>query len=275
MKCVYEGTGTSDEASSSRVHASNSELQDRLSRLEGLIEGMAGASISDSASQNGSLSAPRTPYILFDQINSPPEELGKVVFGPSSSVYVDPSAWVHSFDQVELITWVTSRTNLHLQIEQLSFYLDDERASRVVSSPTSPNFVFSFGPDAPPPEIDFYPAIKQSETLVNLFFQNVEPFMMILHQGLFRKELEQYRRQIHPHQQDFEALLFCVHALGIVTLPSPIAEASFAKSKEAMIECYGLEAEKALARCNIMKSRSIVCLQALLCHIVGAPLSSL
>lgn len=94
---------------------------------------------------------------------------------------------------------------------------------------------------------------------------------MILHQGLFRKELDQYRRRAHPRQVEFEALLMCIHAVAIATLPLAIIQALFAESKEALAERFGHEAERSLARCGILKSRSIICLQALLCHIVRIP----
>lgn len=111
MKCIYEGTGSSDESILSRVNMPNSDLQDRLCRLENLMESMAGASISDTASQNGTPSMARTPYVLFDRISSQPEELGKTVFGQLSSVYVDPSAWVHSFSQVRLTLMSHARSD--------------------------------------------------------------------------------------------------------------------------------------------------------------------
>lgn len=171
-----------------------------------------------------------------------------------------------------LIRWVVLPqrfTNTDtIKVEQLDSYLEHSRGDRVQSAQIASSFVFSFSPDAAPHEVDFYPSIKQSEKLVDLFFKNVEPFMMILHQGLFRKELEQYRRQAHPYQQNFEALLLSIHALVIATLPSTTAQALFGETKETLLEHHGSQAEKALANCEVMKSRSIVCFQALLCHIV-------
>ncbi|KAL9617373.1 MAG: hypothetical protein Q9160_007823 [Pyrenula sp. 1 TL-2023] len=187
------------------------EVQDRLCRLENLIENLAAASISDSASQKAN---------------------------PSEG-----------------------------QVEQLDSFLEHSRANQVQSDQRTSSFVFSSSPDAPPHETDYYPSIKQSEKLVNLFFQNVEPFMMILHQGSFKKELEQYRRQAHPYQRDFEALLLSVHALAIATIPSMTVHALFGNTKETLLESHGSQAEKALAQCELLKSRSIICFQALLCHI--------
>lgn len=100
MKCVYEGAGSTDDGLSSRIHTSNIEVQDRLCRLENLIENLAAASISDSVSQKANPDTAQVPYVLFDSTSPRQEELGKTIFGPSTSAYIDSSAWVHCFDQV-------------------------------------------------------------------------------------------------------------------------------------------------------------------------------
>src|SRR5579871_2925141 len=62
------------------------------------------------------------------------------------------------------------------------------------------------------------PTIEESNALIRIFFENVNPFIRILHQGYFAKELEQYRRGIFFLPQEFEALLFSIYALSISTI---------------------------------------------------------
>ena len=103
MKCIYEGIGSSDEFASSRLQISSVELQDRLSRLECLMESMVGTAIQDTGSQSGASSTARSPTAFFESLGPRPEDLGKTVFESADSVYVDPSCWVYLFDQVILV----------------------------------------------------------------------------------------------------------------------------------------------------------------------------
>ncbi|KAL9110853.1 MAG: hypothetical protein Q9227_004653 [Pyrenula ochraceoflavens] len=251
MRCVYEGSGASDETASSRLQASSAELQDRLARLECLMETMASNSLQDTASVDGGTGIARSPTAFFETLGSRPGELGKTVFDSGGSVYVDPSCWVYLFDQ----------------IDQLRFYLESSGSQQSSANSTASPFIFPLGTGEMTPDLDLYPAIKHSELLINLFFKNVEPFCRMLHATSFRRELDQYRCQTHPCQREFEALLFTIHACSVAVLSKEALQKLFGKPKHALLEKFGYEAERALARADLLKSRNILTFQALLYHI--------
>lgn len=156
------------------------------------------------------------------------------------------------------------------QVENVKFWLSHSGTDAAPSNPLSSAFVFNFSPGAPPSNPEFYPSVKQSELLCKIFWRIVEPFVKVLHRPKFAKELDQYRRQSHPFQSDFEALLFSIHALAIAALPPEIVQQVFNESKDVMLARFQLEAEKALSRANFLKSRSETCLQAFLYYVVSA-----
>ena len=155
------------------------------------------------------------------------------------------------------------------KVENVGFWLSPSGIDAEPPSPFPSAFVFKFGPGSPPAHPDFYPSIKRSELLCKNFWRVVEPFIKVLHRPKFAKDLEQYRRQSHPFQSDFEALLFSIHALSIAVLPSTVVQQSFHESKDVMLAKFELEAQKALSRADCLKSRSTLCFQALLYYVVS------
>jgi hypothetical protein len=58
-----------------------------------------------------------------------------------------------------------------------------------------------------------HPTIEESNLLCKLFFESVNPFIHVIHQGLFARELERFRRGTFFLPLEFEALLFSVYTL--------------------------------------------------------------
>ena len=103
---MYEGSTRSEDAALLRDAVATTELRDRLSRLEILMEGMAALNFRDStgAQRVGVAMDPPMPGILTaprTEADDPVQLLGRAIFDARSSVYVDSSAWSELFERVK------------------------------------------------------------------------------------------------------------------------------------------------------------------------------
>lgn len=108
-RCVYERTVRNDESGSSHDAASTAELHERVTRLENLLESMAGLNLQtmSSSQQVGVATEPPMSGAFADARQEAGETdypLGREVFDTGSSTYVDPSAWSELFERVRMST---------------------------------------------------------------------------------------------------------------------------------------------------------------------------
>ena len=112
------------------------------------------------------------------------------------------------------------------------------------------------------------PTLEESNSIIKIFFENVNPFIRILHQGYFAKELEQYRRRVFFLPEEFEALLFSVYVLTISTTSSERVEKEFGIDKYVLLNRFHHAAQAALTKVNFHKTDKILPLQAMLHFVV-------
>lgn len=146
-------------------------------------------------------------------------------------------------------------------------------------SSTSPSrsssILFGSASPSPPHELEIYhPTVAQSDLMFKIFFESVERFVGVLHEPTFRRELDQFRMKKHPLHREFEALLFSMYAMTIVSLRSERVLRLFGESREVLLERYQFAAEKSLSAANILRSRKILTFQAFLYYLVSACFSS-
>jgi len=114
-----------------------------------------------------------------------------------------------------------------------------------------------------------HPTTEESNTLIKFFFESVNPFIRVLHQGHFGKELGQYRRGTFFLPREFEALLFSIYTLVVSSLRPEIVERAFLTKKNALLGRFQHAAQVALSRVNFYKTDKILTLQALLHYVVS------
>lgn len=100
------------------------------------------------------------------------------------------------------------------------------------------------------------------------FFECVNPFVRILHQTLFARDLDQYRRGTFVHPPEFEALLFAIYTLTVNSLRPEIVEKACGSPKDSLLSRFQYSAQVALAKINFLQSNKIHALGALLHYIV-------
>jgi hypothetical protein len=114
-----------------------------------------------------------------------------------------------------------------------------------------------------------HPTLNESNALCRLFFERVHPFVSMIHQVLFQRELNRYRRGTYHLPEHFEALLLCLYLLTINSLRPDAVEEIFFTPKEEVIERFIQSAQAALTRIDFVRTEKVHGLGALLYYVVG------
>ena len=113
-----------------------------------------------------------------------------------------------------------------------------------------------------------HPTVPESNTLCRLFFESVNPFMKILHQSHFAKELDQFRRGTFEFPLEFEALLFCIYLLAVNSMRSDVVEGIFSTPKPVLVARFRHAVQFSLSRVDFVTTDRVLVLQALLHYLV-------
>lgn len=112
------------------------------------------------------------------------------------------------------------------------------------------------------------PTLAESNLLCKLYFENVNPFIKMLHQSHFGKELDRFRRGAYQFPQDFEAHLFCIYLLAVNSVRPEVVERIFSTPKAALVARFEHAAKVALTRVNFMTTERVLVLQSSLHYLV-------
>ncbi|KAE8448962.1 hypothetical protein EG329_008758 [Mollisiaceae sp. DMI_Dod_QoI] len=254
------------EGSSSQ--SGDNDLRERLARLEELMATMmmSGHATSrgspevanQSLNRSSQASKSPTPSRLPSQSHIAPFQApetdiptGQIVFQEGYSGYFDPDFW----------------PGLIAEVEDLRQLFD----APTTGDSSSPWASYSaVGVTSPLPGADLtlaHPTIEESNLLCKYFFECVNPFIRILHQTLFARDLDQYRRGTFINPPEFEALLFAIYTLTVSSLRPEIIEKTYACSKDALLSRFQYSAQVSLAKINFLQSNKIHALAALLHYI--------
>jgi hypothetical protein len=117
-----------------------------------------------------------------------------------------------------------------------------------------------------------HPELEESNLLCKLFFDTVNPFLRVLHEAHFGRELDRYRRGRLDWPKDFEALLAAIYLLTINSLCPDVLKTAFSASKDALLAKYQQECQNTFAQVNFYKTDNVHTLQALIHYVVELPL---
>lgn len=163
----------------------------------------------------------------------------------------------------------TSLTGLPIQIEDLRRLFDPP-----LEQPPPSWVSLSILGTAPLPSIGLsygHPTLEESNLLCKLFFETVNPFVRVLHQAHFGRELDRYRRGRLGRPQEFEALLCAMNLLAINSPQPEIVQRAFGTSKNTLVSQYQYSCQCALTKVDFFKTDKIHALQALIHYLVYPP----
>lgn len=116
-----------------------------------------------------------------------------------------------------------------------------------------------------------HPTLEESNLLCKLFFESVNPFVRVLHEAHFGRELDRYRRGRVELPREFEALLSAIYLLTINSLRPEIVQRAFSTPKDTLIAQYQYACQSALAKVDFYKTDKVYTLLALIHYLVKSP----
>lgn len=88
------------------------------------------------------------------------------------------------------------------------------------------------------------------DTLLDVYFANVDPMVRITHKQTVLRKFASYNRETHP-------IAFAIYFSAINSLPPKVVQGKFHDSKEALLDRFQLGVEISLARENYLTSSNL------------------
>jgi hypothetical protein len=115
----------------------------------------------------------------------------------------------------------------------------------------------------------FHPSGNHTFFLWNIFVNNVDPLVRILHKpGMQRELIKIAENPTNELTKPLEALLFAVYFASVTSMAPEDCRISFQEERHILLGRYRFAVQQALARAGFLGSRSLVTLQALLIYLV-------
>ncbi|KAH8705804.1 fungal-specific transcription factor domain-containing protein [Talaromyces proteolyticus] len=115
----------------------------------------------------------------------------------------------------------------------------------------------------------YQPPELEADFLVTVFFNNVDPFVRMVHKDTFLSDLSLFRKGKHPQMRTFTSLLFSVYGLAAASLePNPNSiVATFGVERESILDKYQEAQEMALYHLDFINSNKIAVFQTFLYYL--------
>ncbi|KAK2055383.1 hypothetical protein LY76DRAFT_628340 [Colletotrichum caudatum] len=235
---------------------SQQQLQERVDRLERVIEDMKGMSMWND-SQRGTGSAfpsvsPATSYFGEPQRDeSLAGDPGMQVYDDNVSYYLGPNYWLNLQDIVFE--------------PRCLFHIDPDGTG---NDPISPSSSWPIGRTPALTDLShLHLEPDKEDVLTDLFFAHVEPLVRMCHDAYWRQEITDFRLGVQKTPVDVEAAMFATQAMTVAALPGSVVQERLGRPKKDLLRHLQEASQLALERADIMRSRKPIVFFALLYHI--------
>ncbi|CAF3526562.1 unnamed protein product [Fusarium graminearum] len=265
------------------------DLMERLRKLEGLVYEMSGqGAASENDLQVSTKELPKTQdnatggqsiveaaqekvekdthNLCFSQVN---KQLGRLVLhdGDSTPRYVHSGFFVKLNDELSEIR--NEMEILSSQDEENEFE-DDTTPEQ--SPPQNPGQVdhhsFIFGYNSSDADLrGLHPLPAQGSFLWQIFLENIEPLVKVLHIPTMSKLMAQVRRGEHDLRPGDEALVFTIYYAAVVSSEKQEIETNLGGSQAHFISQFRFALEQALAKSNLLNTTDMAVLQAFVIYL--------
>ncbi|KIW66396.1 hypothetical protein PV04_05732 [Phialophora macrospora] len=239
VDCIYEDTGRLVHR---RTPTSTDPLVKRITELEELVRNLSrrpqqGNPMETMTENIGQKFANKVPAAGISE--------GRLVFDKDRSRYLHKSFWAAMYDEVR----------------DLKFTLQEEPKSQ------GDTFLFPHVREetSEPAFVDV--STRESDFLVQMFVEKVDPFIKILHKPTLHLELNHFRRGILANPAEFQVRLFAIYALALLPMCSALVEYRFHQSKKVLLSRYRSHVEQGLNQLNLTMTQSLSTLQTFLLYI--------
>ncbi|KAK9771197.1 putative Bikaverin cluster transcription factor bik5, partial [Seiridium cardinale] len=253
MNCQRHGERCTYEIASDTINVtleSQQRLQERLEKLERLVQDM---SLASGASRKDSRSSASGDAVLNrsrkQSSSTEAQDHGVQLYEPNVNYYMNPGHWVNLYDFTEepraLLRWP---------------YEDRAALNGLGTYQGMP-------PVLPDNFSQFHLHIKQEDLIHDWFYKHVDPFVRITHAPAYLSEVANFRLGKSTTPREVEALMFALQALTVVTMPSHHVQRLLGRSRRELIQHFKFATEVALERANYMRSRNLFLFCAILNYI--------
>ncbi|KAG9229823.1 hypothetical protein BJ875DRAFT_176798 [Amylocarpus encephaloides] len=279
--CTYDNADSRGESSS--AVASDGDVRERLAKLERMMAAMllkeneGRGHVPDHDEEPLALNSAPSPAIISPSstfvsptttplnidlttsarhipLSKREAPVGQILFQDGCSAYYDADFWPTLMTEVE---------DLRILFDQVVL---DPPAGHSQGSGSVPWPLLTSSSTSSCLSL-MHPTLDQSNVLCKYFFEIIQPFIPVIHQALFARELEQYRRGTYLHPQEFEAVLFTMYLLTINSLQPRVIEEIFSVPKQEVLAKFKHSAQVALSRIDFMRNEKLHGLGALLYYV--------
>ncbi|KAF6833867.1 C6 transcription factor [Colletotrichum plurivorum] len=232
---------------------SQQQLQDRVDRLEKVIEEMKAMSIRGEPLKVPTISFPSaSPASLSDCYGEEPiaGDPGLQVYEDNVSFYLGPNYWLNLQDVV--------------YEPRCLFRIDSDATGKNPDSPTA----WPIGRNPTLADLSHLHLDHEKEDiLTELFFAHVEPFVRICHSTYWRQQITDFRVGVGKVPIDVEAAMFTTQAMTVAAMPANVILERLGKTKDQVLQHLQEASQLALERADVHRSRKPLALLSLLYHI--------
>ncbi|GJC78295.1 aurofusarin cluster transcription factor aurR2 [Colletotrichum liriopes] len=234
---------------------SQQQLQDRVDRLERLIEEMKTMSVRGESQKGAGSSfpsgSPATSYHgEFHNEEAMAGDPGMQVYDENVSYYLGPNYWLNLQDIVFE--------------PRCLFRIDSDKTGKNPASPSS----WPIGRTPTLPDLShLHLEPEKEDVLTDLFYAHVEPFVRMSHNAYWRQQITDFRVGVQKMPADVEAAMFTTQAMTVAALPGTVVQERLGKPKEDLLRHLQEASQLALERADILRSRKPLAFFALLYHI--------
>ncbi|KAK1979852.1 hypothetical protein LZ30DRAFT_751150 [Colletotrichum cereale] len=234
---------------------SQQQLQDRVDRLERMVDEMKGMSLRGDSQKGAGSSFPSvSPAASYFGEPHHDEAMagdpGMQVYDDNVSYYLGPNSWL-SLQEVVFEP-------------RCLFRIDSDKTGKNPNSPSS----WPIGRTPTLTDLShLHLEPEKEDVLTELFLAHVEPLVKMGHGACWRQQITDFRVGVQKTPVDIEAAMFATQAMTVAALPGSVVQERLGKPKEDLLRHLQEASQLALERADIMRSRKPVAFFALLYHI--------
>lgn len=115
---------------------------------------------------------------------------------------------------------------------------------------------------------DLHPHPEQVSTLWHIFLENVNPLSKVIHVPSLEPAITEASAHLGKLPRNFEALLFAIYSLAVLSLQPDECQAMLGESKTVLVGRYTTGTKRALSRAKFLGTSDLMVLQAFVLHLL-------
>lgn len=257
LQCVYPGPAQDGKKQpETEVLARLKRIEISLQRLESRIASVSSPEAPENTQSTASV-AEQTPAGAQPIAHA---SSGRLVSEQGDTRYVTSSFWT---DLAESATDETAASNDPL----LTMDSIPLRSAR-----SQPYYAAVLGSNVAPTELlQLHPTGNDLFTLWQVFLENVDPVLKIIHVPLTQRQLLRASQNLAQIPPAFEALMFAIYYAAVASMQCSVyCKTLLQEERQTLLDRYQLGVCQALAKADFMSRPDVTSLQALTIYLVCA-----